>query len=463
MAYTENRTGNTTEKNVALFIAAISTFFTPFMLSAVNIAVPSIGREFAMDAIWLSWIPNSFLLASTIFLIPFGKVADIYGRKRIFTTGIIIFTLACLLQAFSNSALVFIIFRVMQGIGSSMIFTTAIAIVMSVFPPQERGKAIGITSASVYLGISLGPFIGGLLTDYFGWRSIFLVTVPLGISIITAVLWKLKGEWADEKKSRFDFPGAIIYGLGMLVLIYGISLLPELHSLWLIGAGIAGLLAFLWWETRAKSPMVQLSLFRHNRVLVFSNLAALFQYSATFSVIFLISLYLQYIKGLDPLHAGIVMISMPAVQAVFSPIAGRLSDRVEPRILASVGMSVGTVGLGLLTLLGQLTPLWFLIVSMVTLGLGVAFFASPNSNAVMSSVDHRYYGTASAILSTARQTGGIFSMGIVIITFALLIGRVEITPQYYAEFLRSLRVVFTIAAALSFTGIFLSLSRGSIR
>ena len=277
------------------------------------------------------------------------------------------------------------------------------------------------------------------------------------------MLWKLKGEWADEKKSRFDFAGAIIYGLGMLALIYGISLLPELHSLWLIGAGIAGLLAFLWWETRAKSPLVQLSLFRHNRVLVFSNLAALFQYSATFSVIFLISLYLQYIKGLDPLHAGIIMISMPAVQAVFSPIAGQLSDRIEPRILASVGMGMGTVGLGLLALLGQPTPLWFLIVSMVILGLGVAFFASPNSNAVMSSVDHRYFGTASAILSTMRQTGGIFSMGIVIITFALLIGRVEITPQYYVEFLRSLRLVFTIAAALSFIGIFLSLSRGSIR
>lgn len=455
----ENHVNANTEKKAVLFVATLSSFFTPFMLSAVNVAVPSIGQEFAMDAIWLSWIPVSFLLSSTIFLVPFGKIADMYGHTKIFTYGVIIFTLMSIVQIFSNSAPMFIVFRALQGIGAAMIFVTAIAIVTSVFSLEERGKALGMTIAAVYLGISFGPFLGGLLTEHLGWRSIFLLTVPLGLITVIATFWKLKAEWAEVKTRKFDLTGSIIYGIAMLALIYGISLLPELYGIWAIIFGISGLCAFFWWETKIEYPVLQIDLFKGNKVFIFSNLAALFHYSATFSIIFLVNLYLQYAKGLSPFDAGLILVSMPVMQAIFSPLAGRLSDRIQPGVLASLGMGIDTIGLILLIFLNQDTHIGYLVFSLIIIGFGVAFFASPNSNAILSSVDRRFLGTASAILSTMRQTGGMLSMGVVMLIFTLFIGRVEITPEYYHEFVRSFRLAVSISAALCFSGVFLSLGR----
>ena len=447
-------------KMVVLITVAITSFFTPFMLSAVNIAAPSIGREFSMDAIMLSWIPNSFLLASTICLVPFGRIADMYGRKKIFLIGVIAFSLMSGIQALAASGMMFLVFRVLQGIGGSMVFVTGVAIISSTFAPEERGKALGLSAACVYLGISIGPFIGGLLTSSVGWRSIFLIPVPLGLGIAVATVLKIKSEWAAEIKGSFDFIGSILYGVSMLALIYGISLLPNLYAIWVIAAGLVGLVIFVFWEIRAEYPVLQVKLFAKNRVLVFSSLAALVNFSATYAIIFLISLYLQYIQGRSAFQSGLIMMSMPALQAIFSPVAGRMSDKVEPRVLSSVGMGICTVGLVMLAFLGPDTPLSLLLLYLVIMGLGTAFFAAPNTNAAMSSVQSRWFGTASAILSTMRQTGGILSIGIVMMLFALFIGRVEITQEYYPQFITSLRASFSISSVLCFAGMFMSMARG---
>ena len=426
----------------------------------MNIALPPIGREFAMDAVLLAWVPTSYLLSATVFLLPFGRIADIYGRKKIFTYGIIIYTISSLLSATSTSAIMLICFRIPQGIGGAMIFGTGVAILTSAYPVEERGKALGINVASVYLGLSLGPFLGGLLTQYFGWRSIFLANLPLGATIITLLFWKLKGEWAEARGEKFDLSGSIIYGLAVVAMMYGFSLLPEMPGVGVILLGILGIVAFVWWETRSASPVLNMNLFKNNRVFAFSNLAALINYSATFAVAFLLSLYLQYNKGFSPQTAGLVLLSMPAVQAIFSPVAGRLSDRIAPRILASAGMALTTIGLILLTFLGQNTAIGFILGSLMVLGLGFAFFSSPNTNAVMSSVTARTYGVASATLATMRQVGMMFSMGIAMLIFAIYIGRVEITPEYYSVFVDGMKIAFAIFAALCFGGIFASLARG---
>ena len=290
-----------------------------------------------------------------------------------------------------------------------------------------------------------------------------MVNVPLGLMIIAAIFWRLKGEWAEAKGDKFDLSGSIIYGLAIVALVYGLSLLPVMLGIWVILAGILGILIFIWWETKAASPVLQMALFKNNTVFVFSNLAALLSYSATFAVAFLLSLYLQYIKGFSPQNAGLVLVSMPAVQALFSPFAGRLSDRIEPRVIASVGMGLTTIGLGLLILLGQNTAIGFILASLGILGFGFALFSSPNTNAIMSSVNKRYYGVASATLSTMRQIGMTLSMGIAMLIFALFIGRVEITAEYYPSFLAGIKMAFAIFAALCFGGIFASLARGRLR
>jgi EmrB/QacA subfamily drug resistance transporter len=443
--------------------AILAAFLTPFMGSATNVGMPSLGREFAMDAVLLGWVPTSYLLAAAMFLVPFGRIADIQGRKRIFTYGISVFTVAALLSGLAPSAPVLIGARILQGLGSAMIFGTGLAMLTSAFSARERGRVLGFNVAAVYTGLSLGPFVGGFLTQNLGWRSIFLVTVPLGLIALAFVLFRVQGEWAEARGEGFDLAGSIIYALTLLVLMYGFSLLPDLAGAGLIFLGIVALGAFVWWEMRAKFPVLNIDLFARNRTFAFSSLAALINYGATSAVTFLLSLYLQYIKALSPQQAGLVLIAQPVVMAIFSPVAGRLSDRIEPRLVASMGMSLTTLGLLALAFVKPTTPVWAIIACLVVLGFGFALFSSPNMNAIMSSVERRYYGVASGTAGTMRLVGQMLSMGIALLLFALYIGRVEITPQAYPAFLASIKTAFAVFAVLCVGGILASLARGKIR
>ena len=454
---------DTTNKRAALVIATLTSFLTPFMGSSVNIALPSIGKEFAMHAVSLSWITTSYLLAAAMFLVPMGRIADISGRKKILRYGISLDLAASVLLAVSTNEIEFICLRVLQGIGGAMIFGTAVAILTSVYPVGERGKALGINVAAVYSGLSLGPFIGGFLTQHLGWRCIFISYVPLELIIIVLILWKLKGEWAEAKGEKFDLGGSVIFGLSLVALMYGFSLLPNVSAVWLILFGVVGIFTFVRWETRVDSPVFDTKLFRHNIVFAFSNLAALINYCATSATGFLLSLYLQYTRGLSPENAGLILVSQPVIMAVFSPLAGRLSDRIEPRIVASIGMTLTVIGLLLFAFLNSATSFPFIIFNLILLGFGFALFSSPNTNAVMSSVEKKFYGVASATLATMRLTGQMLSMGIAMLVFAVYIGRAQITPENYPAFLTSAKTAFIIFAVLCFGGIFASLSRGKVR
>ncbi len=457
------RVDSDVNKRFALFVTTLAAFLSPFGISSVNIALPSIGKEFRMDAILLSWVITAYVLASAVFLVPFGKVADIYGRKRIFTYGVLTFSLASVGSAISDSAVMLICFRMMQGIGAAAIYCIGAAILTSVFPSSQLGKVLGINVAAVYLGYSFGPFLGGFLTQHFGWRSIFLINILLGLTIIFFIFWKLKGEWHEAKEEKFDLGGSIIYSITLLLITYGFSHLSTAPGPWLLLTAAFGILAFIKWEARMKSPVLDINLFRNNRVFTFSNLAALINYSVTFAITFLLSLYLQYIKELTPPNAGLILVSQPIVQAFVAPLSGRLSDRIEPGIVASVGMALIAVGLLLLTFLTEKTTLGFIIGSLALLGFGFGLFVSPNTNAVMSSVENRFYGVASGTLGTMRMTGMVFSMGITVLIFSIYIGEVQITPEYYPLFLKSIKLAFTFFAVLCFGGILASLARGKIR
>jgi EmrB/QacA subfamily drug resistance transporter len=447
----------------ALIIASLSSFITPFMISSINIALPVIGKEFQVDAVLLSWVATAYLLAAAVALVPFGKLADIYGRKRVYMYGMCLFTITSFLSAVSISAPMLIVFRIFQGAGSAMVFATGIAILTSVYPPEERGKVLGIAVAAVYIGLSCGPFFGGFLTQHFSWRSIFLINIPFGVIILLLIFLKLKGEWTGAEGERFDLTGTIIYGTGIFAFMYGITLLPATLSFVLILTGLVGVLVFVKWETVVRNPVFEVNLFITNRTFAFSCLAAVINYSATFAVSFLLSLYLQYIKGLSPQNAGLVLVSTPIMMAIFSPFAGRLSDRIEPRVIASLGMSLTAVGLVLLILLNNNSVLIYIIASLMIIGFGFALFSSPNMNAIMSSVDKRFYGIASASVGTMRLLGQMLSMGIVTLIFALIIGRTQITPDYFPALIKSVRVAFIVFSSLCISGIFFSLYRGRLR
>ena len=446
-----------------MIVATLTSFMTPFMGSSINIALPAIGETFRINAVLLSWVATSYLLAAAVFLVPFGRLADIWGRKKIFTYGVVVLTVSSFLSGISVSVFMLIVFRILQGLGSAMIFATGIAILTSVFPADERGRALGINVAAVYIGLSLGPLLGGLLTQYLTWRSVFFVNVPFGMLIVFIVYRKLKAEWAESKGEAFDMTGALIYGTALVAVMYGVSRLPSARSAWIIFVGFVGVVLFFMWERRIEHPVFNTTLFTGNRVFAFSCLAALIHYSATFAVTFLLSLYLQYIKGFSPQWAGFVLISQPAVMALFSPFAGRLSDKVEPRIVASMGMSITTFALIPFVFLTEKSSVGLVAANLLVLGIGLAFFSSPNTNAIMGSVDRRSYGLASGSVGTMRLLGMMISMGIATVIFTLFMGRVQVTPEHYPDFIRSVRVAFAVFSVLCFFGIFSSMARGRLR
>lgn len=451
------------QEKSALFVATLSSFTPPFMVSAVNVALPMIQQEFSADAVLLGWIVTSYLLALAVTLVPIGRVADIHGRKKIFTLGLVLFTASTLLVPFSGSVETLIGFRILQGIGAAMSFTTGMAILTSVFPPHKRGRAIGIYVAAVYIGLSLGPFIGGILTQRFGWHSIFFVMVPFGLLSITITLKVLKGEWADARGEKMDIAGSFLYAIAIMSMVYGSSLLPAARAIYLMVFGAVCLVLFIRHQLRAPFPVFEVRLFSSNKLFAFSSLAALINYSATFAVTFLLSLYLQYIQGLPPQSAGMILVAQPIMMAVFSPLAGKLSDRIEPRKIASTGMAVTTVGLLLLSAIGTGTPKSYIFCILALLGFGFAMFSSPNMNAIMSSVDKRFFGIASGAVATMRLLGQMTSMAIAMVIFALFVGREEISPANYDLFLQGVKVAFVIFASLCVLGSFFSFFRGRLR
>lgn len=439
-------------------VAVLTSFLTPFVGSSINIALPAIGGEFTASAILLGWIPTAYLLALAVCLVPSGRIADIYGRKRIFTYGIIIFTISSFLATFSFSVEMLIVFRVLQGAGSAMIFGNLFAIIASIFPASDRGKALGITITGAFLGLFLGPVLGGFLTEYFGWRSIFFFNVPLGV-LATIAVTRLKGEWTEAIGEKFDLVGSLILGLALVTLMYGLSILPETWGFYLIIGGLMGLILFYMVESRIDSPVLDVKVFS-NWSFTLYNVAAFISYCSAAPIIFILSLYLQYIKGMDPQWAGIVLSVQPVMMTIFSPLAGKLSDITQARKVAAFGMILNTIGCTLFAFLGENTSMIIIVLGLGLLGLGFANFSSPNTNAIMSSVESRLYGVASTTVTTMRVLGQMSGMGVVLLVLVLVMGSSSINPTNYSEFLTSTRISFALFAILSFLGVLASLAGG---
>ena len=447
-----------TLKRSVLLVATFAAFLTPFMGSAVNLALPSIGKELDADAIELGWVISSFILASAIFLLPLGRMADIIGRKKMFFYGILLFTVSTFLILFAWNVKILILFRTLQGVASAMIFSTSLAIITSVFQPGERGKAMGINITAVYLGLSLGPVIGGLLTQYFGWKSIFAFLIPFGI-VSLVLIRRIDTEWADAKHEIFDWKGSLVYGIALFSSMYGFSKLPSASGWIFLVSGIAMAILFIIIELKTDNPVFDFKLVYQNRVFAFSGIAALIHYSATSATGFFISLYLQYLKGFDARTAGLIMIAQPLAMTLLSPMAGKLSDKHNPGVIASTGMGMTALGLILLCFITVDTPFWVIALLLLLMGIGFAFFSSPNSNAIMSSVEKRHLGVASAAVGTMRMVGQMMSMAIAMMLIALYIGKNPISPSNYPGLISAMKTGFLIFSALSFFGIFASLAR----
>ena len=434
---------------MVLLAVATAEFLTTFMVSSVNIALRAIDDDWHVSAVALSWISLAYILMIAALLMPAGRLADIYGRKRFFLLGLAIFSLFAFASAAAPSAPVLIALRVLQGVGTGMLYACTSAMVTLAYPPEQRGRALGIQVAGVYLGFTLGPFLGGVIIDHLGWRMVFVVGGVLGVLICLLAGWRLRRiEWKEPRRAHFDVIGSAVWAVALTMFLIGLSLLPTAVGWVLTAGGVAGIGGFLWRETRTADPILNIDLFRRNRVFAYSNGATFICYAATYAMSFLVSLYLEYNKGLSAQAAGVVLVTGTVVQTVFSPIAGRVADRFNARRVGSAGLVVCVFGLVMLAFLGGASQYWYIILTLCVLGFGFAFFATPLIHAIMGSVDRSYAGVASATIATMRMTGQNISMGLATLVLAVFVGRHPIGTADYPHLLTSIHVTFAALAGV---------------
>lgn len=451
------------KQKTALAIAAITSFLNPFLISSVNVALPEIEKALSLNAITLSWIITAYLLSSAILLLPMGKFADSRGIKKVFRIGVIIFSLTTMLCGLSFSGNMLIILRTLQGIGGAMTMTTSPAILVSAFPQQQRGRVLGISTASVYMGLATGPFVGGIITEHLGWRYVFIISSLFGFFAAIITLLYLGKDENKADKSPIDIPGSLVYATALMSLVFGSTSIPSLFGWLLILIGIILLITFVIIERKVKFPVIDLKLFSRNRIFAFSNIAALINYSATYAIVFILSIYLQKINNMTPQQAGIILLAQPIIMAFLSPMAGRWSDKIQPRYLSSIGMALSAIGLLNFVFLTPQTPIIFIVINLIILGIGFGLFSSPNMNTIMSSVEKHQYAIASGVSSSMRVVGQIVSMTIVTFFMAWFLGKTSIMQVDDALFMRSVKWTFLAFATIAFIGIYFSMARGNLK
>lgn len=408
----------------ALYIIPLGSFITPFLGTAVNIALPDVGREFHADPVTLGWVTTAYFVAAGILTLPVSRLGDQFGRRGFYLAGLLLVSGSGLFASLVNGIPLLILLRVVQGIGGALVFGTANAIIASAFPLEKRGRAFGINTMSVYLGMSCGPFFGGIMVHHWGWRSIFLFSALVGLSTLALFQRFVKGEWGGNAAQKFDTKGSLLFALALSALMLGSSNNGQASGLLLL-VGAVLLVVFLRWEDQVSNPLLDSRMLWSNRALRYATLSALIFYSSTFALVFLVSVFLQIGQGMDAQSAGFIMLAQPLAQALGSPIAGRLSDKYNPGLLTSIGVGLTSVGMLSLGLLDHLSPTIQILGGLGLAGAGIAFFAAPNVHAMMNAVQPNLFGAATGILQTVRICGQMFSMAVVLAVFSFTLGKTE--------------------------------------
>lgn len=471
-----------------LIIVMMTSFLTTFSGSALNLSITDISTDFNVGAVSVGWIMTGYILSTAVFAVPFGRFADLYSKRKVLHTGQVIFTATLFLCTISWNIGSLILFRVVMGIGAAMIFSTNLAILVSVYPPMKRGQVLGISVSSTYFGLSLGPVLGGILNYNVGWRSIFAVTAILATLTLILSLIYLKDvekraeiileKFGDKKPQTnltvdntahsgkeiflgsMDIPGCIIYVVMLALIMYGLtSLMSNIISKIFLPIGIILLIIFVKYENSIKNPVLKISLFSKNVTFAFSNIAALLNYGASYAVSYLLSIYLQTVVGLNSQIAGIILITSPVFQTILSPLAGKLSDRISPYILASCGMALSTAGIISFIFLKEDTALAVIIAALVVIGIGFALFSSPNTNSIMSSVGPEDLSIATSVNSTSRTIGQTLGMAVVSIVTAVTVGNVTLTSAPTQAILEAITTSFIVFTILGLAAVYFSAKR----
>lgn len=452
----------TKEQLNTLFASIITSFMTTLNSSALNLSIPGIGDTFGVSAQAVGWVVTIYTLASVALSLPFGKLADLTSRVKVMRLGVLTFTAGCVLAIGAGSFTTFILLRLLQGVGAAMIFSTNNAVLMGALPPSQSGRALGSSVCATYIGLSVGPVTGGFLNSIFGWRSVLVMVSIVGLIALFVCQAKLPSDDGSFRGAReFDWQSAVFYGAGLICLMYGISRIGGESLVW-IGEVLVGamlMLVFIKRQLKLDEPLLKVSLFAGNRSFTYSNIAALMNYAATFAMSYLMSIYLQVIKDLPSRNAGLILIAAPLVQAIISPVAGRLSDKHSPYKLSSAGMGCCAMALLGLIFLHDDSSYIRIIMNLALMGVGFGIFSSPNTNAIMSSVSSHDSGVASSIVATMRNCGQTLSMAIVTIIISARMGKASLTAAEPVVVMSTIRIAFAVFSIICAVGMIIALKR----
>ena len=459
-----------------LLITTIGVFMSSLDGSIVNIAIPSISRDLGASFEVIQWIPMIYLLVMAVTLISFGRLSDLRGRKLFFLFGILLFTVSSFFSTFVISGVVLVIFRGIQGIGSSFIAANATSMITDIFPREETGKALGINVATIYLGLVLGPVLGGFIVQFSTWRLIFFINVPIGIILIMIGWFKLQKFNPGIKEERFDIWGTLLFGVFLAALLLALTIANlvgwgSIQIIFLFIISVSSIILFIFIESNTRYPLFKLSLFRVNRIFSFANFAALLNYTAVSGVSFLLSIYLQSILGISPAITALYLLPTTITMASVAPLSGRLSDKVGTRILTTLGMIIMAIGFIILSVVLKFLPLIYIIITQFIVGVGIGLFSSPNNSAIMTSVEPRDHGIAAGTLSTMRVVGQSTSVALLSVVLTLFIPlsilnpilsnpTIITDPTAKLEFTSGMQVLLIVSALICLAGSVLSFMRG---
>jgi len=443
---------------------AIGTFMATLDGSIVNVALPTISEQFSVDLPVLQWVVSAYLLTISSLLPTLGRLADMYGRSKIFSYGFLVFITGSLCCGLSSSVGVLVASRIIQAVGAAMMMANSMAIVTDTFPPQMRGRALGTMGSVVAAGSITGPSLGGILISRYGWPAIFFVNLPIGmIGFVVGMLILPKDK--GQRKELFDIIGAVLFALGMICLLLGLSLTDTFgwgsYQVILLLIAALGLLAyFVRWELCFPFPMIDLSLFQ-NRIFAAGNGAGLISFVAIFSVNILMPFYLQQILQLEPHFVGLMMTPFPVAMAVFAPVSGWLSDKMGPAALTVAGMLLGALNIFSMTLLTSSTSIGSVAVRLAVMGLAMSLFQSPNNSAVLGSVPKAKLGVSGGIVATVRNIGMVLGIALSVSIFS------SREAAYLAQgattagaFMHGFKIAMFTAAVICAGGAVMSLVRG---
>ncbi len=467
-------------RRLVLLITSIGSMMAPLDGSIVGVALPSMTSSLGMNYVSVIWVPSAYLATLAVMLLIIGRLSDTHGRRRLLIAGLAIFVVGSALCSIAQSGAELISFRIFQGIGTACMAATATAIVTDVFPARERGKALGINIMSVYVGGAIGPSLGGLLTYAFGWRSVFWVNIPIGAFVLALAVWRLRESAPKKIAERFDFPGTITFAVGLVSLLIAMTVGETVgwNSILIIGllalAAISFVLLVIFETAKGDAAMIDLSLIAHNRLFAAANIAALLNYTAFFGASFILSFYIQRVLGRSPLETGLILISMPITMAVLAPLSGWASDKVGSRVLSTGGMVCIGAGLLLLSTLSLTSSTMSVTAYLFILGAGMGLFSSPNTNAIMGSVENRQRGVASGMVATMRTTGQSLSLAVTGAIIATVASSKVVSSLFAganpadiavesAAFVRGMSLAFAASAAVAFVGALFSAARGPAR